>query len=144
MIDNLEFNNSKQVRKTLLIVSFLSIMFKKMIKYSTGNIEFIGFKIPVSDANIIPEFISYLTIYYCVALVLRYFDDEFKSNFDKLTHRYEKGLEFSKDPKGYQHYDEIDNKMKPNGIIRKGVIFIDLIFPLIFGFFSICYVFFTD
>lgn len=59
MIDNFEFSDTKQVRKTILITSFAGICFKILVKNSTGNIEFIGFKIPVSDAHVIPQLVGF-------------------------------------------------------------------------------------
>ena len=46
MIDKIEFSSFKQVRKTLLIASFVGILFKNIAKYSSGSIDFFGFKIP--------------------------------------------------------------------------------------------------
>ena len=78
MIDKFEFGDAKQLRKSLLVTSFIGIVFENLIKHSTGNIEFLGFKIPVSDANIIPTLIGYLIIYFMVALIIRYSDEKFR------------------------------------------------------------------
>lgn len=75
MLDNFEFSDTKQVRKTLLISSFIGISFKMLVKNSTGTIEFFGFKIPVEDASVIPEIVGYLIVFEIAALVIRYSDD---------------------------------------------------------------------
>ncbi len=143
MIDKLEFSDSKQVRKTLLITSFVGILFKKLAQYSTGNIEFFGFKIPINEADLIPDFIGYLIVYFCVALFLRYFDEDFRTKYKNYIEQYVKGSESINREANSEAYQQFKNRLWFNNFIRKGVSFIDLIFPIALGLFSLGIIFFT-
>ena len=90
MIDNLEFSDTKQIRKTLLISSFAGVYFKMLVKNSTGNIEFLGFKIPVEDASIIPQLVGYLIIFEIIALLIRYSDEFSKEKLCKILKVYQR------------------------------------------------------
>ena len=83
MIDNFEFSDTKQIRKTILITSFAGICFKMLVKNSTGTIEFIGFKIPVSEAHVIPNLVGYVIIFEIIALIIRYSDEEAREQYKK-------------------------------------------------------------
>ena len=78
MLEKFEFSDTRQVRKTLLISSFIGLAFEKLSIYSTGSIKFLGFKIPVEKADFIPELIGYLIIYLLIALIIRYSDEDLK------------------------------------------------------------------
>ena len=83
MIDNFEFSDTKQIRKTLLITSFAGICFKVLVKNSTGNIEFFGFKLPVEDASIIPYLAGGMIVFEIIALIIRYSDESAREKYKK-------------------------------------------------------------
>lgn len=83
MIDNFEFSDTKQFRKTILITSFAGVCFKMLVKNSTGNIEFIGFKIPVSEVHIFPNLVGYVIIFEIIALIIRYNDENAREKYKK-------------------------------------------------------------
>lgn len=134
MIDNFEFSDAKQVRKTLLITSFAGICFKALVKNSTGNIEFFGFKIPVEDASIIPTLVGGLIIFEIIALVIRYSDETAREN-------YKKHLDMLIVPSEKERRSNIF-QYNQNNIIKKSVLFLDIIFPLLFGITSLIKIFF--
>ena len=45
-MNNLEFDEAKKVRKSLLIISASGILLKQLIKTSIGSLNFLGFEIP--------------------------------------------------------------------------------------------------
>lgn len=135
MIDNFEFSDTKQIRKTILITSFAGICFKMLVKNSTGNIEFIGFKIPVSEAHIIPNLVGYVIIFEIIALVIRYNDEDARE-------KYKKYLKFIEERniseiRIQRENENVPQKLRPNykkaEIINKSVFFLDIIFPIILG-----------
>jgi phosphate starvation-inducible membrane PsiE len=135
MIDNLEFSDTKQIRKTILITSFAGICFKMLVKNSTGNIEFIGFKIPVSEAHIIPNLVGYVIIFEIIALIIRYNDEDARE-------KYKKYLKFIEERniseiRIQRENENVPQKLRPNykkaEIINKSVFFLDIIFPIILG-----------
>ena len=143
MIDNFEFSDAKQVRKTLLITSFAGICFKALVKNSTGNIEFFGFKIPVEDASIIPTLVGCLIIFEIIALIIRYSDEAARE-------KYKKYLDYIKDNNMVNIRIQSEDKNVPqslrpnytkNNIIKKSVIFLDIIFPLLIGLFALIKIF---
>lgn len=143
MIEDFEFSNTKQIRKTLLITSFAGICFKALVKNSTGHIEFFGFKIPVEDASIIPYLVGSLIIFEIIALIIRYGDESSRE-------KYKKYLKFIEDNNmseiNRQYYDKhVPQSLKPNykknEIIKKSVFFLDIIFPLLLGAASLVKIF---
>lgn len=135
MIDNFEFSDTKQIRKTILITSFAGICFKMLVKNSTGNIEFIGFKIPVSEAHIIPNLVGYVIIFEIIALIIRYSDEDARE-------KYKKYLKFIEERniseiRIQRENENVPQKLRPNykkvEIIKKSVFFLDIIFPIILG-----------
>lgn len=135
MIDNFEFSDTKQIRKTILITSFAGICFKMLVKNSTGNIEFIGFKIPVSEAHIIPNLVGYVIIFEIIALIIRY-------NDEGAREKYKKYLKFIEERniseiRIQRENENVPQKLRPNykkvEIINKSVFFLDIIFPIILG-----------
>ena len=84
MIDKIELGNVKQVIKTLLIVSFIGFSFNELVQFSTGELEFLGFKIPIEDATVIPSLIGYIIIYLLFALIIRYSDENFQKKYKDL------------------------------------------------------------
>lgn len=135
MIDNFEFSDTKQIRKTILITSFAGICFKMLVKNSTGNIEFIGFKIPVSEAHIIPNLVGYVIIFEIIALIIRYSDEDARE-------KYKKYLKFIEERniseiRIQRENENVPQKLRPNykkaEIINKSVFFLDIIFPIILG-----------
>ena len=139
MVHKFEFSDTKKLRKSLLTTSFIGICFNSLIKYSTGNFEFLGFKIPIKDASIIPHLIGYLIIYFIIALIIRYSDEKLKKYFENL-----------KEYRSLNKEDQIEFLEKNFGIKIKGtqikvtkfaLVFIDLIFPIILGIFTLFKVF---
>lgn len=144
MIDNFEFSDTKQIRKTILITSFAGICFKILVKNSTGNIEFIGFKIPVSDAHVIPNLVGYIIIFEIIALIIRYSDEESRN-------KYKKYLKFIEERNMSEirirrENENVPQKLQPNykklEIIRKSVFFLDILFPIILGISALIKIFF--
>lgn len=144
MVENFEFSNTKQVRKTLLITSFAGICFKSLVKNSTGNIEFFGFKIPVEDASIIPTLVGCVIIYEIIALLIRYSDESAREVYKK----YLKYIEENNMPEIRLKYNDkhVPQSLKPNytknKAIEKSVMFLDIIFPLLLGLFALFKIFY--
>lgn len=143
MIDNFEFSDTKQIRKTLLITSFVGICFKILVKNSTGHIEFFGFKLPVEDASIIPYLVGSVIAFEIIALIIRYSDESARE-------KYKKYITYIKDnnmPEINLQYNDkhVPQSMKPNysrnEIIRKSVFFLDILFPLILGIGTLVHIF---
>ncbi|WHF52409.1 hypothetical protein QGN23_03795 [Chryseobacterium gotjawalense] len=145
MIDNFEFSDTKQIRKTLLISSFAGISFKMLVKNSTGNIEFLGFKIPVEDASIIPQLVGYLIIFEIIALLIRYSDEFSKEKYAKFL-KFIKERNMTEINIQYSSDKFVPDKLKPNytlnTVIKKSVFFLDVIFPILLGLFAILKIFF--
>ena len=144
MIDNFEFSDTKQIRKTILITSFAGICFKILVKNSTGNIEFIGFKIPVSDAHIIPNLVGYVIIFEIIALVIRYSDEEAREKYKKyLKYIEERNMS---EIRLKRENENVPQKLLPNykrvEIIKKSVFFLDIVFPILLGIGAIIKIFF--
>ncbi|CCG53143.1 Hypothetical transmembrane protein [Flavobacterium indicum GPTSA100-9 = DSM 17447] len=144
MIDNFEFSDTKQIRKTILITAFAGICFKILVKNSTGNIEFIGFKIPINDAHVIPHLVGYVIIFEIFALLVRYSDE-------RTREKYKKYLKFIEehnisDIRIKRNDEYVPQKLKLNytkvRIIEKSVLFLDVIFPIILGIGAVIKIFF--
>lgn len=144
MIDNFEFSDTKQVRKTLIITSFAGICFKALVKNSTGHIEFLGFKIPVQDASIIPYLVGGMIIFEIIALIIRYSDESAREKYRK----YLKYIEDNNMSEINLRYNDkhVPQSLKPNytknEIIRQSVFFLDILFPLILGIGALVKIFF--
>lgn len=152
MIDNFEFSDAKQVRKTLLITSFIGICFKSLVKHSTENIEFFGFNIPIKDSSIIPNFIGYLIMYFLVALLIRYLDEKLQKKVTKFRDRLKniendfrerENLRLNEDAKMYfEHLDrELMKTVQQSRFTNVGITLLDFIFPVAFGLFSLYVIF---
>lgn len=135
MIDNFEFSDTKQVRKTLLISSFAGICFKLLVKNSTGNIEFFGFKIPVDDANVIPQLIGFLILFEIIALIIRYSDEEMREKYKKYL-RFIEERNIS-EIRLQRERENVPQSLQPNykkvKIVKRSVFLLDIIFPIILG-----------
>lgn len=145
MLDNFEFGDTKQIRKTLLISSFIGVSFKMLVKNSTGTIEFFGFKIPVEDASVIPEIVGYLIIFEIAALIIRYSDDILKDKHQKYLKFLNDNSNFSQTTISYKE-DLVPEKLRPNykinNFVSMSVVFLDFVFPIILGFFALSTIFF--
>jgi hypothetical protein len=151
MFDKFEFSDAKQVRKTLLITSFAGICFKSLVRHSTGNIEFLGFKIPVEDASVIPSLFGYLIIYFLATLLIRYSDEKFKEQYNRYSEHIKRRAENIEKGGGYstsrellerelgKELHELHRKLQ---ITKFGVLFVDILFPIIFGLFALFVIFF--
>lgn len=143
MIDKVDFSSSKQVRKSLLLASFAGISFDMIVQYSTGNVEFLGFKIPVDDADIIPKLIGYLIVYFVVALIIRYIVELEKNDFKTFIENVKDGASIRDDDK-----QVVSNRFRKhtsrNRIYKYPIIFIDLIFPVLFGLFVLYRIFIVN
>ncbi|WP_420577792.1 hypothetical protein [Ekhidna sp.] len=154
MINEIEFGNSKNVRKTLLITCFVGYSFESLVSFSTGNIEFLGFKIPVENAQVIPNLISYLIIYLTIVLIIRYLHEDLAKKIDALDKYQEKAKQGAHEIKldtpieRYiaREFDKIQSKkIKFNrraGLIYYFIIFIDLVFPIILSIYVLSKIFF--
>lgn len=143
MIDNFEFSDTKQVRKTLLITAFAGICFKILVKNSTGNIEFLGFKIPVSDAYVIPHLIGFMVIFQIIALIIRYSDEAAREKYKRyLKFIAEHNREEILISRGSEW---VPQSLKPNRIkvknIERSVFFLDIVFPILLGLISLVKIF---
>lgn len=144
MLENFEISDTKQIRKTLLISSFVGISFKLLVKNSTGNIEFLGFKIPVEDAKIIPQLVGYLIIFEIIALLIRYSNENYRDKYAKYI-KYIKDNNLSEINLSYND-KFVPDKLKPNytinSFISKAVIFLDVVFPILLGLFALLKIFY--
>lgn len=143
MIDNFEFSDTKQIRKTILITSFAGICFKVLVKNSTGNIEFLGFKIPIDDAQVIPQLVAYVIIFEIIALIIRYSDEGAREKYKKYLKFIE---EHNMSEIRIRQSDEwVPKSLKPNykkvKTIENSVLFLDIIFPIILGIGAILKIF---
>jgi hypothetical protein len=125
MIDNFEFSDTKQVRKTLIITSFAGICFKALVKNSTGHIEFFGFKIPVQDASVIPYFVGGIIIFEIIALIIRYSDESARKKYANYLKYIQDNNMSEINRKSYDDY--VPQILKPNysknEIIKRSVFF---------------------
>lgn len=137
LIDKLEFGNVKQLRKNLMIVSATGIVISQLVKYSEGDVSFFGFTIPDNNLPLLNKLIWWIVLYFFVALVVRYFDDEFqkfykrKMKFIEVTHT----VTF-KAGNPQMDIDMAKFHMKVEGwdMLRKALVsFLDLIVPLGLG-----------
>jgi hypothetical protein len=142
MIENFEFGDTKQVRKTLLLTSLIGLLLKNLIKHSTGEFEFIGFKIPIEKASIIPEFVGYIIIYEIIVLIIRFSDEKLKEKFKK----YEEYLEYNKP--NTLHHQLKESMMKSSlpkesnvKLVKYSILLVDIIFPILFGIISLIRIF---
>lgn len=144
MIDNFEFSDTKQIRKTLLITSFAGICFKVLVKNSTGNIEFFGFKLPVEGASIIPYLAGCMIVFEIIALIIRYSDESAREKYKK----YLKYIEDNNMSEINLRYNDkhVPQNLKPNytknKIIKQSVFFLDILFPLMLGIGALVKIFF--
>lgn len=144
MIDNFEFSDTKQVRKTILITSFAGISFKMLVKNATGNIEFIGFKIPVADAHVIPQLIGCVIIFEIIALIIRYSDEAAREKYKKyLKFIEERNLS---EIRLRRENENVPQSLQPNyrkvKFIESCVFFLDILFPIILGIGALINIFF--
>ncbi len=146
MIDNFEFSDTKQIRKTILITSLAGICFKILIKNATGNIEFLGFKIPVGDAHVIPNLIGCVIIFEIIALIIRYSDEEAREKYKKYLKFIEEGS--ISEIRIKRENENVPQILKPNyrkvDIIKKSVFFLDIIFPIFLGIGALIKIFYFE
>jgi hypothetical protein len=144
MIDNFEFSDTKQIRKTILITAFAGICFKILVKNATGNIEFLGFKIPIEDAHVIPQLIGCVIIFEIIALIIRYSDEGAREKYKKYLKFIEERNMSEILLKRNDEY--VPLSLKPNymkvKVIEKSVLFLDIIFPIILGIGALIKIFF--
>jgi hypothetical protein len=146
MIEDLDFSDTKQVRKTLLITSFIGICFAVLVSHSTGNIEFLGFKIPVKDAPVIPFLIGCMIVYEMIVLIIRYNDEELREIY-KRRNAYIRAFEPNTlSVRMYEAENAADDRFPVHPvkvqIVKHGVKFIDIFFPLILGSIAILVIIF--
>lgn len=155
MLDKIEMGDAKQLRKTLLITSFIGISFNALFANATGDFEFFGFKIPTADTSVIPKLVGLMIIYFLIALIIRY-------NNEKFRERYKIGLDYAKDVKEAAEEFQRGNQMEPDDddivferslrsfvndsmfkkFVRvKGIVFLDIYFPLLLAVFAILKIF---
>ena len=97
----------------------------------------------IEETELIPNFIGYLVIYFCFATILRYLDEDFRVKYKRYYQHYLKESNLINVEVNQKVNDKLQSKFKRNRIVRKGVLFIDIIFPVIFGLFSIYIIYFS-
>lgn len=146
MIDKLEFSDVKQVRKSLIISSTFGIFFKLLVEYSTGYIKFLGFEIPIKNADILPNFISAIIVYFLISLIIRFLDEKFREKYEEdfRTHGFRTEKPFSEvdfnDPEFKKFTYDMVKRPKLKGI-RFGILFLDIVFPLLLGILSLSWIY---
>jgi hypothetical protein len=146
MTDNFEFDDVKKVRKSLLIVSVAGIFLKQLIKYSTGEIKFLGFSIPVGEATFLSNMIGFIIIFYIIALAIRFSSEQFPKYYKKKLEFYDiqamfkEAGTFAKYTDGKKTFDK--NIKWVEVLIKYSTTFLDIIFPLLLGIISLFIIFF--
>lgn len=117
-----------------------------MIKYSTGNIEFLGFKIPVGEASFLSSFVGAIIIFYIIIFIIRLSTDKFPKYYLKKIESFKMIISFGVgdlyiDKKEKDKFEEKAGRIRK--IIEFFTIFLDIIFPIILGLVSL-YIIFSD
>ena len=141
-MDNFEFGDVKSVRKSLLIVATIGIFVSKLTHYSTGEISFLGFSIPVKDASFLPYFIGYIILFYLVALIIRYSDEEFKKFYVKKLNSL-KGVYTVTylDPKEEQKRQYAKKLKGVRKSFKYAIISLEILFPIVLGISALIYIY---
>ena len=79
MTENFEFGDVKLVRKSLLIFSLTALFITSIREYTTGQIEFLGFSIPVNDLNIVLLFLVGIIAFFLIAFWIRINSERYES-----------------------------------------------------------------
>lgn len=137
LIDKLEFGNIKQLRKNLMVVSATGIAISQLVKYSDGDVSFFGFSIPDNNLPLLNKLIWWIILYFFIALMVRYFDDEFqkfyKNKLQSISIFYNI-VPSEGDPQIRMDKAKFRKKVKGWDILRKILVFsLDLIVPLGLG-----------
>jgi hypothetical protein len=137
LIDKLEFGNIKQLRKNLLVVSATGIVISQLVKYSEDGVTFFGFSLSENNLPLLNKLIWFIVLYFFVALVIRYFDDEFqkyyKSKLESIGTMYTFGYKSDDYQKAIQK-ENLNKRVKSVDRTRRVLIFLlDLIVPLTLG-----------
>lgn len=140
MVENFEFEETKKVRKSLIIISLIGIILKYLIKYSSGNIEFLGFKIPVEDASFLTNFISIIISFYILNFIIRFLKDNIPQYYFKKIQSLRVNFEFRVNEIFIDDLkkETIENKSKKiNKFFEISTFILDLVFPIVLGFVSL-------
>ena len=134
MLEKLEFDEVKKIRKSLIVTSATGIIVSQLIKYSTSEINFLGFKIPKEDASIISNLIGFIVIYYITSLLIRFFDEEF-GNFIKKRQSeiIQQGFFPMLTQEEYDRQRFLNSIQRVIKAIKWSKYFLDLIFPIALG-----------
>lgn len=146
----LEFDDVKKLRKSLLVASVVGIFLAKLVKYSKEDttIDFLGFSLPIGEATFLPNYIGYLIIFFMVALLIRYNNDEFQKFYDKVLKNIDKS-----NPDNFvldeTNIDKINKRLefavktKSRSKFTKFSVFtLDIIFPIVLGVVALIIIFF--
>ncbi|REE07862.1 hypothetical protein DFQ09_11056 [Winogradskyella pacifica] len=146
----LEFDDVKKIRKSLLITSAVGILFSKLVKFSTGTIDFLGFSLPIVDSVFLPNYIGYLIAFFIVALIIRYNNDSFKESYSKkienigsssISNLYR--IPSPNESVIRNQIADLEKKTKARSIATKySVIVLDIVFPLVLGVIALVIIFF--
>ncbi|SNR32389.1 hypothetical protein SAMN06265371_101266 [Lutibacter agarilyticus] len=141
MSENFEFDDVKKVRKSLLIISVVGIILKKLIKYSTGNIEFLGFSIPFGEADFLTHLVSFIIVFYIFAFVIRTASDKFPNYYIKSLQKYDISFalkSFSDLSIDTESKNKVENKLrKISKVIKIFTTILDFAFPIGLAVFSL-------
>lgn len=137
ILDKLEFGNVKLIRKNLMISSATAIIVSQLVKYSKGDIGFFGFTLSENNAPLLSKLMWFIVLYFVVALIIRYCDEEFVKYYKRKM----EGFELDNNLNLSWGNLEANNKryffmVKVKGIkigIKVLVLFLDLIVPIGLG-----------
>ncbi|MBP0904836.1 hypothetical protein ACFSKN_04785 [Mariniflexile gromovii] len=149
----LEFDDVKKLRKSLLVASVVGIFLAKLVKYSKEDttIDFLGFSLPIGDATFLPNYIGYLIIFFIIALIIRYSNDTFKKEYEKTIKiisnerisPYEVGFNTEVQLARNRLLQDFNDKIKLKANVSKVSVFIlDIIFPIVLGIATLIIIFF--
>ncbi|MFD2587564.1 hypothetical protein ACFSQJ_11525 [Croceitalea marina] len=141
-MENFEFGDVKKLRKSLLIASIVGIFLVKLIKYSTGSFEFLGFNIPIREAEFLAHFVGYIIIFFLVALLIRFGNEEFTKSYREKWKNATGDINVYVDTPDSAAKKKVENETKNTRIFfRIMVLALDIIFPIILALLSISYIF---
>lgn len=136
LIEKLEFGNVRLLRKNLIVSSATAIVVSQLVKYSEDAIKFLAFTIPENNKPILNKLMWWIVLYFFVALVIRYFDEEFPKWYKKKLDAYNDYLHDY--PNDFQEDDsyriKLWNRYKGLHGLRKNLVFLlDILLPFVVG-----------
>ncbi|MFI0429172.1 hypothetical protein [Mariniflexile sp. HMF6888] len=148
----LEFDDVKKLRKSLLVASVIGIFLAKLVKYSKEDttIDFLGFSLPIGDATFLPNYIGYLIIFFTIALIIRYNNDTFKKEYEKTIKiisnerisQYNFKFNSEEELARKRLLKDFDEKVKLKAnFTYYSVMVLDIIFPIVLALFALAVIF---